>query len=124
MNSNDGVVFSELYLPRPLAPAAVGQFITRLASDQDAARVVFEARGEQEGVRFLLGCRPTDMHRIRKLLADFIPGALLNGLSRSRLAMVTARRLVLRPSGRTQPTPATRRTAWCPRNDSRWSSLR
>ncbi len=99
MASNDGVVFSELYLPRPLAPAAVGQFITRLASDQDAARVVFEARGEQEGVRFLLGCRATDVHRIRKLLADFIPGALLNGLSQPRLGLEKARRLVLRPNG-------------------------
>lgn len=75
-----GLVFSEVHLPRPLDPAAVSAFLTRLASDQEAPRVVLELRADQERVRHLLGCAATDVHPLRRLLQDLIPGSLLTGL--------------------------------------------
>lgn len=77
MPSTSELVFSQLHLPRPLDPSAVAAFLTRLASDWDAPRVALELRADQNGVRHLLGARATDVHRLRRLLSDLIPGSLL-----------------------------------------------
>lgn len=97
MSNNNGLIFSELYLPRPLAASAVTGFVTRLATDQEAGRIVFEVRAEQGAVRFLLGCRATDIPRTRHLLGNLIPGALMNGLTTARSQVMAARQLRLRP---------------------------
>lgn len=97
------LVFSELYLPRPLEPAAVGAFFTRLASDREALRLVLELRADAQGVRYLLGCAATDVHPLRRLLQDLIPGSLLTGLGDgdrpARPAAEVASRLRMRPRG-------------------------
>jgi hypothetical protein len=77
MSERSALVFSGVYLPRPLEPAVVTDFLLRLASDRAAPRVVFEARADQDGIRHLLGCRATDVHSLRRLLSDFIPGTTL-----------------------------------------------
>lgn len=97
MSNTKDLVFSELYLPRPLAASAVTAFVTRLATDQEAGRIVLEARAEQGTVRFLLGCRATDIPRTRHLLGNLIPGALMNGLTTPRSRFMTARQLRLHP---------------------------
>lgn len=71
------IVFSRLHLPRPLAPQQATQFLARLASDRAAPRVVFEARADRHGLRYLLGTRPHDVHSLRRILTDLIPGSLL-----------------------------------------------
>ncbi|UQS22852.1 type IV secretory system conjugative DNA transfer family protein [Amycolatopsis thermalba] len=78
MPSTSSLVFSRLYLPRPLDTSAVAAFLTRLASDKDAPRVALELRADQDGgVRHLLGCPATDVQALRRLLRDLIPGSLL-----------------------------------------------
>lgn len=73
------LVFSQLHLPRPLEPTAVLRFLDRLASDRDEPRVIFEARASEAGTQHLLGCRATDVHPLRRLLGDLLPGTVLTG---------------------------------------------
>ncbi|WP_067803937.1 type IV secretory system conjugative DNA transfer family protein [Actinomadura formosensis] len=77
MPSTSELVFSQLHLPRPLDAAAVTAFLTRLASDRDAPRVALELRADHDGVRHLLGSHATDVHVLRRLLSDLVPGSLL-----------------------------------------------
>ncbi|UJV42767.1 hypothetical protein CVT30_25615 [Streptomyces sp. AMCC400023] len=103
MRSHTELVFSGLHLPRPLAPAAVAGFLTRLASDRDAPRVVLEVRADPGGIRHLLGCHATDVQALRRMLGDLIPGSLLStpdtGTTESRSRVEEAGRLHLRPFG-------------------------
>lgn len=97
------LVFSGLHLPRPLDLAAVTGFLTRLAYDRAAVRMVLEVRASQEGVRHLLGCRPTDMHGLRQLFNDLIPGSVLTtphqGSQEPRPEVTVAGRLRVQPQG-------------------------
>lgn len=117
MTNPTELVFSRLHLPRPLDPAQVSAFLTRLASERDAPRVALELRADEHGVQHLLGCRPTDIHRLRHLLADLIPGSLLTklkgGTQRARPHVEVAGRLRLQPGGlplRTDAPEATTRS--------------
>jgi hypothetical protein len=110
------LVFSRLHLPRPLDPAVVLAFFTRLASDKEAPRIALELRADQEGVRHLLGARATDVHAVRRLLADLIPGSLLTspttGDQPARPDVEIAGRLRIHPRGlplRTDQPEATTR---------------
>lgn len=102
MTKAPDMVFSGLYLPRPLDVAAVVGFLNRLASDRDAPRVALEVRADHDGVRHLLGCRATDVHTLRHLLTDLIPGSLLTtpqqGTHEPRPDMDTVGRLRLHPA--------------------------
>jgi hypothetical protein len=103
MRSSAELVFSGLHLPRPLDPSVVARFLTRLASDRDAPRVVLEVRADSHGLRHLLGARATDVHGLRHLLADLIPGSLLTtptqGTHQPRPAMQVVGRLRIHPAG-------------------------
>lgn len=103
MPSASGMVFSGLYLPRPLDLAAVLRFLTRLASDRAAPRVVLEVRADETGTRHLLGCRATDVHSLRRLLRDLVPGSVLttpeHGAELARPAVTAVARLRLHPPG-------------------------
>jgi hypothetical protein len=103
MRSRSELVFSGLHLPRPLDPAAVAGFLTRLASDRDAPRVVLEVRADPGGIRHLLGCHPTDVQALRRMLGDLIPGSLLTtpgtGTTQPRPPVDEAGRLHLHPTG-------------------------
>lgn len=94
------LVFSQLHLPRPLESSTVLRFLERLASDRDEPRVIFEARAGESGTQHLLGCRASDVHPLRRLLGDLLPGTILTGVAPSgpdpRPAVDVARRLRLR----------------------------
>ncbi|MCU1580042.1 MAG: hypothetical protein JWP19_2246 [Rhodoglobus sp.] len=79
MNSSD-FIFSRLYLPAPLPVEQVQLFLERLAIDSSTDNIVFEARSDASGIQHLLGCSTTQMHHVRHLLTELIPGALLTGL--------------------------------------------
>jgi len=79
MNSPD-FIFSRLHLPSPLPIDQVQLFLERLAIDESANDLVFEARADASGIHHLLGCRATQAQHIRHLLHELIPGALLTGL--------------------------------------------
>jgi hypothetical protein len=97
------MVFSGLYLPRPLDPSAVMRFLIRLASDRAAPRVALEVRADKSGTRHLLGCRATDVHALRQLLGDLIPGSVLTtpkqGAELPRPLVEVASRLRIHPPG-------------------------
>jgi hypothetical protein len=101
MPSPRTLVFSRLHLPRPLDTAQVTNLLGRLAADRAAPRLVLETRGDHRGVRHLLGCRSTELHSLRRLLTDFIPGSTLTGTDEgrhpARPAVETAARLRFRP---------------------------
>jgi hypothetical protein len=79
------------------------QFLTRLAADRAAPRVVLEVRADEHGTRHLLGCRETDVHPLRRLLTDLIPGTVLTtptpSQGQSRPAITLAGRLHIHPPG-------------------------
>jgi len=101
--TKSALVFSGLHLPRPLEPGVVTRFLTRLASDRAAPRVVLEVRADEHGVRHLLGARATDVQALRHLLGDLIPGSLLTSPQHStqppRPAMTAVGRLRVGPVG-------------------------
>lgn len=103
MPSHSALVFSGLHLPRPLDPGRVTQFLARLAADRDAPRVVIEVRANERGTRHLLGSRATDVHSLRRMLGDLVPGSVLTtpqqGDATPRSDVDTAGRLRIRPSG-------------------------
>lgn len=103
MAKRGDLVFSGLHLPRPLDVAVVGRFLARLASDRSAPRVVLEVRADEHGTRHLLGCRDTDVHALRHMLTDLIPGSVLTtpkqDQSEPRAGVEVAGRLRIHPPG-------------------------
>jgi hypothetical protein len=98
MASSHDLVFSSLYLPRPLSAGLIGGFLARLAADRASVRVALEARAEAGEVRYLLGCRPVDVHGLRQMLGDLVPGAGLGSPS-PRPAVSLAAKLRIQPPG-------------------------
>jgi hypothetical protein len=99
--TNTSWVFSSLHLARPLDTGAVLGFLTRLAADRDAPRLVFEVRAGKTGTEYLLGCAATAVHAMRHLLSDLITGTVLVAADAAdpRPAVDVAGHLTLRPSG-------------------------
>ncbi|WP_406176098.1 type IV secretory system conjugative DNA transfer family protein [Streptomyces sp. NBC_00996] len=98
------LVFSELHLLRPLDEAAVAVLLGRLAAERTASRLVLEVRADSVSagsVRYLLGCLPSEVHHIRRLLEHFLPGSQLADSEPrpARQWMDAAGRLRLRPHG-------------------------
>jgi hypothetical protein len=103
------IVYSRLHLSRPLPIEAVLALSQRLASDRDAPRLVFELRASEHGVIHALGCAATDLHHVRRVLTDLVPGIVLTGLDHPREAVDVAGHLRLRPPSlalRADPTSA------------------
>lgn len=101
MPDTDGLVFAELHLPRPLAFGQAVEWLTHLASEPGAIRVILEARADNAGVRYLLGGADVEATRLGRLLTSAIPEALLtHGKDvRPRLPVEAAGRLRLRSPG-------------------------
>lgn len=93
------LVYSSLYLPRPLAAPAALAFLERLAADPYATRLVFELRSGPAGTEYMLGCRATDVQWLRRLLRQLLPGSALTTLSTPRTPMASAAKLAIRPTG-------------------------
>ncbi|QQQ75450.1 type IV secretory system conjugative DNA transfer family protein [Saccharothrix sp. 6-C] len=97
------IVFSGLHLPRPLDLGVVVRFLEGLAADRTGMRLVLEVRADSAGVRYLIGCRATDVHVVRRLLGDLIPGTLLTspstGTNTPRRAVDVAAELRIMPPG-------------------------
>lgn len=98
MNNSTPLVFSRLYLPQPLPTSQVAAFLTRLASDRNAAAVVLETRADEDGIQHLIGCEATFVHQLRRILTDLIPGTIMTGLdSYTRPTMIATGHLALKP---------------------------
>ena len=94
------IVFSRLFLPQPLPAEQVAAFFKRLASDRIAPTVILETRADDMGIQHLLGCEPTQIHYLRRLLGDLVPGTLLTGLDRFvRPSMLASGGITVQPPG-------------------------
>lgn len=116
MRKTQDLVFSGLHLPRPLELAAVKRLLARLASDRGAPRVVLEVRADGGHIRYLVGCRATDVHGLRRLLADLIPGTVLTtpqpDQGESRPTVEVAARLRIQPPGLPLLSDTAEATTW------------
>ncbi|MGE3194743.1 MAG: type IV secretory system conjugative DNA transfer family protein [Dehalococcoidia bacterium] len=100
MNSSTPLVYSRLFLPHPLPAAQVAAFLTRLASDRNGHPVVLETRADEDGIQHLIGCEPTYVHQLRRMLADLIPGSIMTGLDGyARPTMIAAGHVAIQSPG-------------------------
>lgn len=84
------IMWRELVFPRPLAAEQAVEGVRAVAADPYGPRVTLEARGNKDGVRFLLGTHPAAMNRTNAAL-----GATAVALSAPRLPVVTARKVMV-----------------------------
>lgn len=99
----ESLVFTRLYLPRPLDPSQVANLIRRLMASDVQRPLAFELRGEDEGIQYVLGCAPTAVPKLKQLLAGFIDGVSFAGATRTQ---VTAAGLVVTPRNGLPPNGA------------------
>lgn len=99
MTTMPSLVFSRLHLPLPLPADQALLFFERLATDQLSGGLILETRAGSDGIVHLLGCAPTEIHHVRLLLGELIPGSLLTGLDGyQRLPAKVAGRLSVKPT--------------------------
>lgn len=67
-------VFTRLHLPRPLDTDAVAPLLTRLMGSDVPRPLIFELHACEDGVVHLLGCAPTAVQRLKRLLRGHLPG--------------------------------------------------
>lgn len=94
---SESYVFTRLYLPRPLAAETVSVLLTRLSSSDVPRPVVFELQASSDGVVAMLGCAPTAVHRLKRLLGGMVPGSRFGAVTRADVANVN--RVMARPGG-------------------------
>lgn len=93
------IVYARLFLPHPLPAAQVAEFFTRLAAGVHGHIVVLETRADADGVIHLIGCEPTYVRELHRILGDLIPGTLLAGLDGyARKSVDTAATLRAKPA--------------------------
>jgi len=93
------IVYSRVFLPHPLPAAQVSEFFTRLAAGAQGHVVVLETRADADGVIHLIGCEPTFIHELHRMIGDLIPGTLLAGLDGyARGSVDTAATLKAKPA--------------------------
>ena len=90
------VVFTRLHLPRPIEPEVVSSLLTRLMSSDVPRPVVFELHADEDGVTHLLGCAPTAVQRLKRLLRAHLPGLVFEAATRPDVAAVS--RVVAHPA--------------------------
>jgi hypothetical protein len=87
-------VFTRLYLPRPLGPAAVERLMHRFMSSDIPRPLALEVRGQDDGLQYVLGCAPTAVHQLKHVIRAFIDGVTFGAAARTP---VTSAGLVVTP---------------------------
>lgn len=90
-------VFTRLYLPRPIEADVVAQLMTRLMGTDVPRPLTLEVYAGPNGVAHVLGCAPTAVARLKRLLAGYVPGLRFGAAVRPDVAAVS--RLAARPGG-------------------------
>ena len=99
--SSNGIVWSQVFWPRPLTEELAARVIKAWATDQRSPVVVLEARAVAGQVSYLLGAPISDLSVVRETLAGLCPGALLIAYDRQTdVAQMTGR---LRATTRHRP---------------------
>ena len=90
-------VFTRLYLPRPIGAQALDTFLTRLLGSDIPRPLSLEVTASPDGIGPVLGCAPTAVHRLKRLLAGLLPGIGFEAATRPDVAAVS--RLTAHPGG-------------------------
>ncbi|GAB3124814.1 type IV secretory system conjugative DNA transfer family protein [Glaciibacter psychrotolerans] len=90
-------VFTRLYLQRPIEAGTVTQLLTRLMGSDVPRPLVLEVNANADGVAHLLGCAPTAMQAVKRLLSGGIPG--IGYGAAARLDVATVGRVSAAPGG-------------------------
>lgn len=93
----DSMVFTRLYVPRPLDAANVGVLMLRLAGTDVPRPVAFELHASSDGITAVLGCAATATQRLKRLVTGVVPGSRFGAATRPDVAAVG--RVVARPTG-------------------------
>ncbi|GHG43934.1 hypothetical protein GCM10012320_08380 [Sinomonas cellulolyticus] len=96
--SKASLEFHSLYLARPFDFSAVLDTIRVIATSSEVKPIAFEFYVDRNGTRYHLGCRPSDLPRLRRALEDHLPGSVVHALSAPRLSPDRARRVDIRPA--------------------------
>ena len=71
---SESLVFTRLHLPRPLTPNTLRQLLERMMSGDVPRPLILEVHATSAGVTHLLGCAPTAVQRLKRLLSGSLPG--------------------------------------------------
>ncbi len=93
----DAFVFTRLYLPRPLETQMLDGLLTRLVGSDIPRPISLEVVTSAEGVVPVLGCAPTGVQRLKRLLTGLVPGVGFEAATRPDVAAVS--RVTARPGG-------------------------
>lgn len=93
----DAFVFTRLYLPRPLETQMLDGLLTRLVGSDIPRPISLEVVASAEGVVPVLGCAPTAVQRLKRLLTGLVPGVGFEAATRPGVASVS--RVTARPGG-------------------------
>ncbi|WP_433194319.1 type IV secretory system conjugative DNA transfer family protein [Nocardia sp. CA-107356] len=97
---NAPIVFSQLYLPRPLLVDDIVLPFGRLAADPGTPGLVLETRADADGTRHLLGVAPEHVIWVHRTLADLLPGLTILPITpeRPRTAVTKAAAISFQPA--------------------------
>lgn len=93
----DPFVFTRLYLPRPIEADVVAQLITRLMGTDVPRPLTLEVHASSDSITWLLGCAPTAIQRLKRLLSGYAPGIRFGASVRADVATVS--RITAHPGG-------------------------
>ncbi len=94
------MVFSHLYLPRPLSADDIVRPFGRLAADPGTPVLVLETRAGERGTHHLLGVAAEHVVWVHRTLSDLLPGLTILPVTaeRPRTDVATAAAVVFRPA--------------------------
>ncbi|MDQ4213752.1 hypothetical protein [Microbacterium capsulatum] len=90
------LVFTKLHFSRPITQHTIVDALTRLTSTDVPRPVILELHAEEDGIRYIFGCAPTAVQRLKRLLRGYFPGASFSATTRPDVAAVS--RVVAHPA--------------------------
>jgi len=89
---NQAMVWREVSWPRPFDPDAALDLLGRLAADHSTGTVIWEARGDAKGIRYLVGCSAERLAAVSQIMTSHVDGVRLSAKTR-RATVATAARV-------------------------------
>lgn len=104
--SAGSLVWLQLFWPQPLGEATALGLLRYFAARTHAPQLILEARADDRGVEYLLGCQLRHHAAVRRAVEQLVDGAIVTSFEATdRDHIATARRVQLSTTNR-QPEPA------------------
>lgn len=75
---NRSLVWREVSWPRPFEPDVALDLLARISADRNMGTVIFEARADAKGVRYLVGCADVQTSAMAQLMTSHVDGVRLS----------------------------------------------